>query len=202
MRLGALRAVRLLLTIFGLTALDGVGAADLVTQESTARTATQQLMQQIGGELKREFALSGTLRSVIVCKYTAPEVSSTVSKRYGAQVRRVSLRVRNPALGTPDPWEQRQLLDFDRRAAAGEAADGIEASELIHEPAGWYYRYMKAIPVADVCLNCHGPSESLTAATSSQLAAEYPHDRAVGYQVGDVRGAVSYKIQVDPEVAR
>ncbi|MCB1954287.1 MAG: DUF3365 domain-containing protein [Rhodocyclaceae bacterium] len=202
MPLAVRRAVDLLVAVACLAVAGGAGAADVAALESTARTATQQLMQQIGGELKREFALSGTLRSVVVCKYSAPEVSSTVSKRYGAQVRRVSLRVRNPALGTPDPWEQRQLLDFDRRAASGEGAGGIEASELVHEPAGWYYRYMKAIPVADICLNCHGSADSLTAATSAQLAAEYPHDRAVGYQVGDIRGAVSYKILVDPEVAR
>ncbi|MCB1888239.1 MAG: DUF3365 domain-containing protein [Rhodocyclaceae bacterium] len=174
-------------------------ATDVDALEREARLAAIQLMQQIGGELKREMSISGSLRSVVVCKYTAPEVSSTVSKRFGAQVRRVSLKVRNPALGTPDPWEQRQLLDFDRRAADGADPAALEASELIHEPAGWYYRYMKAIPVAQVCLNCHGADEQLTAATTAQLAAEYPHDEATGYQIGEIRGAVSYKIRVAGE---
>ncbi len=184
-----------------LTMATATPAADEAALEREARLAATQLMQQIGGELKREFAISGTLRSVVVCKYTAPEVSSSVSKRYGAQVRRVSLKVRNPALGTPDPWEQRQLLDFDRRAERGDDPATIEASELIHEPAGWYYRYMKAIPVAEVCLNCHGPMDNLTAATTAQLAAEYPHDRATGYRVGEIRGAVTYKILLEEGAA-
>ena len=158
-----------------------------------ARQATQQLLQQIGGELKREYELSGSIRSVVVCKYTAPEVSSSISRKFGAEVKRVSLRVRNPSLGTPDAWEQKVLLEFDRRLARGEKADQIDFAETVKEPMGSYFRYMKAIPTGELCLNCHGAKEALTAATQSQLAAEYPHDRATGYAMGQVRGAVTFK---------
>ncbi len=158
-----------------------------------ARQATQQLLQQIGGELKREYDLSGSMRSVVVCKYTAPEVSSNVSRKYGAEVKRVSLRVRNPSLGTPDPWEQKVLMEFERRLARGEKAEQIEYSETVKEPVGAYFRYMKAIPTGELCLNCHGQKESLTAATLSQLANEYPHDGATGYSAGQIRGGVTFK---------
>jgi hypothetical protein len=158
-----------------------------------ARQATQQLLQQIGGELRREYELSGSIRSVVVCKYTAPEVSSNISRKYGAEVKRVSLRVRNPSLGTPDAWEQKVLMEFDRRLARGEKADQIDFAETVKEPMGSYFRYMRAIPTGELCLNCHGTKDTLTAATQSQLAAEYPHDRATGYAMGQVRGAVTFK---------
>lgn len=174
-------------------------ADDTARYEHSAREAASQLMQQIVGELKREFSLSGTLRSVVVCKYTAPEVSSAVSKRYGAQIRRVSLKVRNPALGMPDAWEQDRLLDFDRRVAQGEDPAGLEVSEVVSEPSGQFYRYLKAIPTGALCLNCHGEAEHLTAATLAQLAVEYPHDRATGYQEGQIRGAVSFKKLIEKE---
>jgi len=189
-----LRTFRHLLLLCAL----GAGAAGATHDErgeliDEAREAVRELQQQVGGELRREYERSGTLRSVMVCKYLAPEVSSTVSRKYGAQVKRVSLRVRNPALGTADAWEQDVLLEFDRRLAHGEKADHIDFAEIVKEPQGRYFRYMKAIPVSDLCMNCHGAKDAMTAATQAQLATEYPYDKATGYQLGDVRGAVSFK---------
>lgn len=170
-------------------------ASDLNYEElvETARGAAQRLTQQLAGELRREYEMSGTVRSVAVCKYLAPELSSAISREYGAQVRRVSLKIRNPGLGTPDPWEQTVLLDFERRLALGEAVERIEYSEIVNEPLGSSFRYMKAIPVGQSCLGCHGPTEAMTPTTSAQIAAEYPHDKATGHKLGSIRGAVSYK---------
>ena len=158
-----------------------------------AREAFTQLVQQVGGELSREYKLSGATRSVLVCKYTALEVAARVSKRFGAQVRRVSLKVRNPALGMPDTWEQETLLDFSRRAAAGEPPAQLERTEVVSEPGGRYFRYSRAIPMAELCLNCHGPRDTMSPATIAQIDAEYPHDQATGYVLGEIRGVLSFK---------
>lgn len=158
-----------------------------------ARKTASSLIQQIGGELKKEYEISGPLRSVIVCKYTAPEVSSSVSRKSGASVKRVSLKVRNPVLGMPDAWEQKTLLDFERRYGKGEKAEAIEYAEIVSEAQGRYFRYMKAIPVGPLCMNCHGALDSMTEGTKAQIAGEYPHDKAIGYSLGQIRGGVSYK---------
>lgn len=158
-----------------------------------SRTIANQLLEQVRGELRREIDASGPLRGVIVCKYSVPEIASSVSRKYGMRVTRVSLRPRNPSLGFPDAWEQKVLADFDQRVAKGEKADGLEYAEIVSEPAGKFFRYVKAIPVLPICLTCHGPSESLSEAMKAQLGSEYPHDRATGYAVGQVRGAVTVK---------
>jgi len=168
-------------------------APDADVLRSDARQISEELISQIAGELLREYRISGSLRSVIVCKYTAPEVSSSVSRKYGVQIKRVSLRVRNPALGSPDAWEQEVLQSFDARAATGESPATIEFGEVVDEPQGKYYRYMRAIPVKAVCLNCHGEEAQITAATRAQMNAEYPHDKATGCREGEIRGAVTYK---------
>lgn len=157
------------------------------------RKVAEQLVQQISGELRREMDLTGPLRGLVVCKFGAPEIASATSRRTGWRVSRVSLRTRNPALGLPDPWEHRVLVEFDQRVARGEKADGMEFGEVVREPGGSYFRYMKALPVSQVCLNCHGPVESLAAEVRERLALDYPHDRATGYAVGQVRGAVTVK---------
>lgn len=158
-----------------------------------SRKVADQFVQQLGGELRRELELSGPLRGIIVCKFGAPEVASSLSRRTGWRVGRVSLQTRNPALGVPDPWEHRVLTEFDQRAARGEKPETIEFGEVVREPGGAYYRYMKALPVHRLCLDCHGPAESLAPEVRERLAADYPHDRGTGYSIGQLRGAVTIK---------
>lgn len=157
------------------------------------RKVADQFVQQLGGELRREMELSGPLRSLIVCKFGAPEVASSLSRKTGWRVSRVSLRTRNPALGLPDAWEYRVLEEFDQRQARGEKAESLEFGEVVREPGGRYYRYMKALPVTRLCLACHGPADGLSPEVREKLAADYPNDRGTGYSIGQVRGAVTVK---------
>jgi hypothetical protein len=158
-----------------------------------SRKVSGELIRQIGGEMRKEVETTGPMRAVMVCKYAAPEVASSLSRMNGMRVTRVSLKARNPARGFPDPWEQNVLMEFDRRAARGEKAEAIEHAEVVAEPTGRYLRYMKAIPTGKVCLACHGPTEQISDAVKAQIANEYPHDRAVGFVEGSIRGAVSIK---------
>ena len=162
-------------------------------QLEEARMATAELVMQVRSELVRAIEASGPLRAIVVCKYTVPEVSSAVSRKYGARVTRVSLRPRNPALGWGDAWEQAALMSFDQRVAKGEKAEGLEHAEVVTEPSGRFLRYARALPLTQVCTHCHGPSEQMSEAIRAQLATEYPHDRAIGTAVGQVRGAVTFK---------
>jgi len=104
---------------------------------------------------------------------------------------RVSLKTRNPERGTPDVWEARQLADFNIRAAAGEKVESLEVGEIVMDAGKPVFRYIRAIPVGDVCLKCHGPSDRIEAGLKSELARNYPHDRAFGYEKGQIRGALT-----------
>jgi hypothetical protein len=48
---------------------------------------------------------------------------------------------------------------------------------------------MKAIPTGAVCLACHG--QTLAPEIQEALDTDYPHDRARGYELGQIRGAFS-----------
>jgi hypothetical protein len=169
-------------------------AADAArTLVDEGRTLATQIVSQVRGELVKELERTGPLRAITVCKYSVPEITSSMSRQTGMRVTRVSLRPRNKALGDPDAWEQKVLLDFEKRAAKGEKIEGLEYHELVDEPAGRYFRYMKAIAMAQPCMACHGPLNQISEGVRAQLAAEYPLDRAIDYQLGQVRGAVSVK---------
>jgi len=158
-----------------------------------ARKASSELVSSVRSELIKAIDASGPLRAIVVCKYTVPEIASAMSRKYGARVTRVSLTPRNPSLGWGDAWEQQVLMDFDKRVAKGEAAEGMEHVAVVNEPAGKFLRYMRVLPMQPPCMNCHGPVEQLTESVRSQLAHDYPHDQAVGLALGKVRGAVTFK---------
>jgi hypothetical protein len=158
-----------------------------------ARKASGELVNGVRGELLKAVEASGPLRAIVVCKYSVPEIASSVSRKYGARVTRVSLHPRNPSLGWGDAWEQKVLMGFDERVAKGEKPEGMEHFEITTEPAGRFLRYMRALPQLPVCMHCHGPAESISESIRDQLAHEYPHDKAVGTALGKVRGAVTFK---------
>ena len=158
-----------------------------------ARKASTELVAGVRGELLKAIEASGPLRAIVVCKYTVPEISSAISRKYGARVTRVSLAPRNPALGWGDAWEQKVLMGFDERVAKGEKADAMEQWEVVNEPSGRYLRYMRALPMQAACMHCHGPADQISESIRAQLAHEYPHDKALGVALGRVRGAVTYK---------
>lgn len=48
-------------------------------------------------------------------------------------------------------------------------------------------RYMRAIVLQPLCATCHGAT--LAPPVAEAVAARYPDDRAVGFEVGELRGA-------------
>lgn len=161
------------------------------TEES--RRVALQVSQEMNTQLIREMQLSGPVRSLLVCKYRCPEILSSQSRRTGWRVAAVSLKPRNSAVGMPDAWEQKVLVDFERRAAKGEKADTLEFAETVSEPQAVYFRYARAIIVEPLCLPCHSSRDKLPDAVKAQLALHYPFDRAVDFSVGQVYGIVSIK---------
>lgn len=160
-----------------------------------ARALSTQLVQRLGAALKKEMAAGGPAQAVTVCRDLAPSIAGELSRASGAKVSRVSLKTRNPMLGTPDAWEQAVLLEFERRLASGEKVEVLEYSETTSEPTGQYFRYMKALAIQPLCLSCHGSAESIPEGVKAELAAHYPRDQATGYVVGAIRGAVAVKMR-------
>ena len=122
---------------------------------------------------------------------------ATEYSQNGQTLKRVSLKARNKALGTPDTWEKEVLESFDKAQLAGKPVDVMEASTVSKDADGRWFRYMKAIPTQPQCLQCHGKPNEISAAMKALLAREYPEDMATDYSVGEVRGAISIRRKVD-----
>lgn len=184
-------AKTLLLASLGLTSLPAAAQGAAMTDD--ARKTASALLNKLAGTLQEEMKKGGPEAAIGVCKDVAPQLTGDASRKTGSRVTRVSLKVRNPLLGMPDAWETAALDDFEKRLAAGEPAAKLEKSEAVSEAGRQYFRYIKAIPTQPICLYCHGPAGTITEPVKSKLSAEYPHDKAIGYGDGQIRGGVSIK---------
>jgi hypothetical protein len=160
----------------------------LADARKVASTVPPKLLQV----LNEEIAKGGPASAIDVCRDKAPQMAKAASEQSGWAVKRVSLRNRNPK-ALPDAWERAALEEFDRRASAGESPTTLEKYAVVTDAGRTEYRYMKALPVQQVCLACHGQADQLTPEVSTQLHTLYPDDKAVGYALGQIRGAMTIR---------
>ena len=185
------------MTIVRLTLVAAIAAAALPAQAeelalmTEARAAATSLPPRLVTALNEEIARSGPEGAIPVCRDMAPKMAKEIVASTGWQLKRVTLKARNPQRATPDAWERRTLEEFDRRAAMGENPAKLEKGELVEQADGTRaFRYAKALPTQPLCLNCHGAEDKLTPAVKARLAEHYPQDRATGYSEGQLRGAI------------
>lgn len=159
---------------------------------SALEQEAQQVVQQFGGQLKSVLQASmmsgGPVQAMQVCKTNAPQIAQTVGAEQGWIVARTSIKVRNPN-NQPDAWEAQVLADWADKIANGAPVAGLKTSAVVEQNGKPVFRYMQAIPTADLCLNCHG--SQLSAQVQETLQALYPQDQATGFAAGDLRGAFS-----------
>jgi Protein of unknown function (DUF3365) len=144
-----------------------------------------KLLQVLG----QAIAEQGAAAAIDACRIQAPELARAASERSGWQVRRASLKPRHPA-AAPDAWERARLEQFEARLAAGVSPQDLEYAEIVVMEGRSTFRYAKALPTGALCLQCHGPRDTLSQAVREQLDAHYPSDQATGYSAGQLRGAL------------
>ena len=95
------------------------------------------------------------------------------------------------------PRKLRQTLEaFERQQAAGADASKLERAEIVTENGHPVRRYMRALPVQEACLSCHGGADKLGPGVAARLSELYPQDKGTGYLLGQVRGAMTLRQDV------
>lgn len=157
-------------------------AEDLSTRKQEAAAIVQAFFGEMKGALEAGMAQGGPVNAISVCNEKAPAIAAAHAARTGWSVGRTSLKLRNRA-NAPDAWERAVLEEFEARKAAGEKPDTLVKAELVDGA----FRFMKAIPTGNPCLNCHGGD--IAPEVGARLKALYPQDQATGFRVNDLRGA-------------
>lgn len=189
--------VRCLMAAFGLICLAAAGPASAQKDKSPdtalllakARDIVQMLSDRLRIEIASALKEGPASSAIGVCQTNAPGLTTSLADETGVELIRVSQKLRNPE-NAPDEWEEKILQKFQTKATAGHDLSKLEHSEMVISPEGdKLFRYMKAIPVGETCLVCHG--NDVKADVKAEIARLYPEDKALGYKLGDLRGAFS-----------
>jgi hypothetical protein len=174
-------------------AADSPIAVDMDAEIAKAKSAISVFAASLQAELKAAMQAGGPVRAISVCSTTAIPITQSVAAEQGLQLSRVSLKNRNPA-NRPNDWQREVLESFEQRKAAGEQVAELTWSDVRDVGGQPQFRFMKAIPTAGLCLQCHG--KSLAPEVSARLEELYPEDKARGFEQGDIRGAFVVTRQV------
>lgn len=186
-------AIFLLALLPSLISLSSCSTSNMDAAETEAKLTTyRSSLKEFGGalqsELKSAMKEGGPINAIDVCQTKAPQISTAMSQQAGFEISRTSLKPRN-AGNAPDGWEKTVLEQFEKRQASGIDPKTLEFHQIVENNGQRQLRYMKAIPTAEVCLVCHG--ENIAPNIQAKLAELYPNDKAIGFNVGELRGAFS-----------
>lgn len=170
-----------------LLSLTNAQAFDKKAAVTEAKAITKTFAGTLKKELQSAMKAGGPINALEVCNTKALPITAQVAKDKGAKISRVSLKNRNP-INVPNDWQRKILEDFDARAANGEDIVKMGSAMVVDNNGKKQLRFMKALPTGAVCLSCHG--EKLSDPVQAKLDALYPDDKATGYNLGQVRGAI------------
>jgi len=172
---------------------------NLDAYEQEAGQVLQRLRNDMMAEMQKAMKI-GPAAAIGICRHLAPEIAARIQKETGWELRRISLKVRNPANRANDD-EQSILLAWETRALSGQPVHTFRTIRMAERDGARAVHLMQAVPMIEACLACHG--KKIDPATMAEIHRLYPEDEAIGYALGEIRGAFSlYKSQSRQELEK
>lgn len=140
-----------------------------------------QTFDTLRNTLLRAIGEKGTAGAVATCNSQALPLTASYATK-GIAVKRTSAWLRNPA-NAPDSLEAQVLEQYGKTLDAGNTL-----KPLLQKDGAGNQHYFKPIMLQAMCLQCHGSSNEMDAATKAALKQWYPADQAVNFKEGSWRG--------------
>lgn len=152
--------------------------------------ASKLLLKTLGGNLKKRLKKDGPAGALEFCATSAAKLTGEVDNKLGKNVsiKRITLKHRNPA--------NEALGDEKEILQALEALNKNHIKlprHLIQKKADKYIYYKPLVINKGVCLKCHGTN--IKPNLAKKIKEYYPTDKAIGYKMGDLRGAIVVTIK-------
>jgi len=158
--------------------------------KSGLRKDAKDFMESLKTILVKEMQTNGIAAAVSVCSDTAQLLTNNYGIKKGIYIKRVSFKNRNEN-DAPNKIEAEALKMFEDLKQKGELKETTEYFKTIEDNGVTSVVYLKPIFVQAPCLSCHGSIDQIGLDVKQILQTKYPNDKATGYQLDDLRGAVS-----------
>lgn len=139
------------------------------------------LLQNVAGAIQK----GGTDYAVDFCNINAMTLTDSIADNLNVYIQRLSDKNRNPANAI-----QTQTDSLAWRKIKSEKADFIE-----EHTSGEVYYYKPIVIAMPTCLKCHGGKSDIAESTQNSIALKYPNDKAINYEMGDLRGMWKIKLK-------
>jgi hypothetical protein len=149
--------------------------------------AVAKLMSTLKRNLGAALKEGGLPKAIEFCSQKAQTLTQQVNDQLVlVKVSRISRKYRNPA-DKPSPQDLKVLKYFEEKLKEGSLPPYKVVK--VQRNGKTYFVYYKPIRVGAFCLNCHGDPRYMDPEVLRVLREKYPNDKALGYKVGDLRGA-------------
>ena len=174
---------------------NGKSAAQLAEPEqsyaqigmSYAKSTKATLGKNLMGAIQKE----GVMHALSFCNVQAMPLTDSMATKHDAIIKRVSDKNRNPN-NKANAQELDYISLYKQILKNGEEPEPIVVEE--NKKVNFYY----PIVTNGMCLKCHGtPGEEIQRGTYDKIKELYPKDKAIGYDVNDVRGMWSISFDKD-----
>lgn len=138
--------------------------------------------KELGKNLMGTIQKKGTKEAVAFCNKKAYPITDSMAVAQNATIKRVSDKPRNPK-NQANAKELGVIAQFKKAIANNEAYSPV--TEVENDKVTFY----APIITNSMCLQCHGtPGETIKPEVFKTITSLYPEDKAIGYDVSEVRG--------------
>lgn len=146
---------------------------------------------ELGKNLMTKMKEDGPIHALEFCNVQAMPITDSMSRKYNADIKRVSDKNRNSANAASEK-ETDIIKEFSEVIAKGEKPEPI-----IDEQESQVAFYFPLV-TNSMCLKCHGEvGKDISKSDYDKVLELYPEDKAIGYQENEVRGI--WRIYFDKE---
>jgi len=152
----------------------------------TGKESSKLLLKTLGKNMKAHMKKGGALDALNFCSNEAYSLTESVNKKLpqGVHVKRISLKYRSPA-NQPQADEAKVLKAMESL----KDANVVLPKHFVEKVDEKVYKFYKPLVInKGVCLKCHGDVQNKK--LKSAIKQRYPEDKAMGYKMGDLRGAI------------
>lgn len=136
----------------------------------------------LGKNLMGTIQKKGVLEALEFCNVKAYPLTDSMAVVHNATIKRVTDKPRNQS-NQANSFELNQIETFKNQLNTE-----VEIEPIVAEKEDKVYVYYPII-TNDMCLKCHGtPNQTVNNETMHKLQQLYPKDKALGYNINEIRG--------------
>ena len=159
--------------------------SDINYQEELVIATINKTMKNLKNRLQLALKDGHIVEALKMCSVVAQDLTM-LHDTEKTSIKRISLKYRNP-VNKPTIQEELILKSFEEKLLAGSNFNDLVFKQTTTNYKEKTITYIKAIPTKSVCLNCHG--NSIDKKVLREIKKNYPDDKAIGYNLGQIRGA-------------